>query len=253
MYYHFSLYIPCGLGVGESPKDSTDIKPLRRLLLTILDTYGGQSQPSDGGVGGHGNTNNGGGRSNNERSGEDRGGSRDPPQAPSSRGGGSSSSGDNGGDDPNKKRPTRDKAKELMEVESKEEETSENDESQASNKGEMVTNKLPPPPPGGRPQLTDANRHMHQGSSVVTTVCSNPWSSSSHASLKSFEQSEQLRMCPLEEMVVHEVSNDEGQSQQQQQPQSAASIGEEQLNLELFNSPATGGILDQVNILQEHA
>ena len=209
----------------------------------------GQLQPSDGGIGGHGNTN-GGGHSNNERSGEDRGGSRDPPQAPSSRGGGSSSSGDNGGDDPNKKRPTRDKAEELMEVESKEEETNE-DESQSSDKNEMVTTKFQPPP-GGQPQLTDANRHMHQGSSVVTTVCTNPWSSSSHASLKSFEQSQQLRMCPWEEMVVHKVSNDEGQPQQQQ-PQSAASIGEEQLNLELFNVPATEGILDQVNILQEHA
>ena len=181
------------------------------------------------------------------------GGSRDPPQASSSRAGGSSSSGDNGGDDPNKKRPTRDKAEELMEVESKEEETSEDDEPQSSSKDELVTNQLQLPP-GGQPQVIDANRHMHQGSSVVATVCSNPGMSSSsslHASLKSFDQSEQLRMCPLDETtVIHEATNDETERQPQQQlPQSATSIGEEQLNLELSSAPATEGILDQVQYL----
>ena len=135
-----------------------------------------------------------------------------------------------------------------MEVESKEEETSEDDEPQSSSKGELVTNKLQPPP-GGQPQVIDANRHMDQGSSVVATVYSNPGMSSSsslHASLKSFDQSEQLRMCPLDEMtVIHEATSDEGQPQQQLL-QSAASIGEELLNLELSGAPATEGILDQV-------
>ena len=212
------------------------------MIVLYLDTYTDQSQPSDGGVGGQSNSNNGGGHSN-ERSGDGGGGSRDLPQTPSSRGGGSSSSGDNGGDDPNKKRPTRDKPQELMEVESKEEETVEDDEPKSD---EMVTNWLQPPS-AELPQFSDPSRHVHQGSSVMSAVCNNPWASSSHAAVKSFEHSEQLRMCPLDEtVVIHEVTNDEGQPPQQQ-PQSAASIGEEQLNLELSSVTSTEGILDQVN------
>ena len=133
-------------------------------------------------------------------------------------------------------------------VESKEEETIEDDES-SSYKDEMVTTQLQPLPER-LPQFSDTRRHIHQGGSVVPAVCSNPWASSSHASVKSFEHSEQLRMCPLDETaVIHEASNDEGQPQQQL-PQSAASIGEEQLNLELSSITNTEEILDQVNYTQ---
>lgn len=193
-----------------------------------------QQQPSDGGVGGH--CGNSGGHGNENSDGGGGGGSHDLPQTPSSSGGGSSSSGDNGDDDPNKKPPIH-KPQEPTEVESKEEENNDDDsQSQPSCKGQMVTNPLQPPPMSH--QISDPSRR-HGDSVMVDQPCSNSWTSSPY---KSFEHSEQLRMCPLEEkVVIHEPTNDE------QLLQSAASIGEEQLNLELSSVvSATEEILDQV-------
>ena len=206
--------------------------------LLYLDT---DQQPSDGGgVGGHSTTGNSGGHSNGN---SDGGGSRDPPQAPSLGGGGSSSSGDNGDDDPNK-RPPRPvyKAEEPTEVESKEEESNDdNSQSESSRKGQMVTNQLQP---GIRPSQTIATNRRHGGSVMMEQQYSNTWMSSPY---KGFEHSDQLRMCPAEEKTaIHVSTNDE--QQPQQLPQSAVSVGEEQLNIDLISVASTDneGILEQV-------
>ena len=206
--------------------------------LLYLDT---DQQPSDGGgVGGHSTTGNSGGHSNGNSDGG--GGSRDPPQAPSSGSGGSSSSGDNGDDDPNK-RPPRPvyKAEEPTEVESKEEESNDdNSQSESSRKGQMVTNQLHP---GIRPSQTIATNRRHGGSVMMEQQYSNTWMSSPY---KGFEHSDQLRMCPAEKTAIHVSTNDE--QQPQQLPQSAVSVGEEQLNLDLISVASTDneGILEQV-------
>ena len=72
---------------------------------------------------------------------------------------------------------------------------------------------------------------------------SNTWMSSPY---KGFEHSDQLRTCPAEEKaIIHELTNDE---QQPQQLQSAGSVGEEQLNLDLISVASTDneGVLEQV-------
>ena len=189
-----------------------------------------QQQPSDGGVGGHNGKSGGNGNENPDGG----GGSQDMPQAPSSSGSGSSSSGDNGDDDPNKKPPTH-KTQEPTEVESKEETNDDNSQSQSKRKGHMVTNKLQP-----LASTQQIGTSRDQGSSVIPEqLCSNSWMPPSY---KNFEYSGQSRMCPLEErLAIHESTNDE-----QQLPPSAASIGEEQLNLEYSSVTSSAGILDQV-------
>ena len=205
-------------------------------MVLVLGTD--QPQPSDGGLGGQ---NNGGGHSNEKSS--EVGGSHDPPQAPSSRGGSSSSSGgDNGGDDPNRKRPTNSEPPDGTLVESKEEE-GKNTEDDDDN--EMVVHHLPQQPPANVMPLSGM-RDIHQGASVMSSgLCSNPWMSSSSAAVKSFVSGEQLKICqPEEKEAIHEGTDEEPQPHQP--PQSAASIGEEQLDFE-FSSVTTGeGILEQV-------
>ena len=191
-----------------------------------------QQQPSDGGVGGRNSKSSGNGNENPDREGG--GGSQDMPQAPSSSGGGSSSGGDNGDDDPSKKPPTH-KTQEPTEVESKEETNDDDSQSQSKRKDHMVTNRLQP-----LASTQQIGTLRDQGSSVIPEqLCSN---SLTPPSYKSFEYSGQSRMCTLEErLVIHESTNDE-----QQLPPSAASIGEEQLNLEYSSVTSSAGILDQV-------
>ena len=213
-----------------------------------------QPQPSDGGLGGQSS----GGGYSNEKSSEGGGGSRDPPQAPSSRGGSSSSSGgDNGGDDPNKKRPINNEPLDATEVESKEEEgenIEDNDDSQTriSHKDQMVTNQLQQQLPANQMPFSGM-RHIPQGTSVMPSgLCSNPWMSSSAAAVKSFVPAEPLNICQLEEKeVIHEATDEEPHSQQA--PQSAASVGEEQLNFGLSSVTATEGILEKVCNKKNHA
>ena len=105
----------------------------------------------------------------------------------------------------------------------------------------MVTNQLQP---GIRPpQAIDISRR-HGDSLMLQQQSSNTWMSSPY---KGFEHSDQLRTCPAEEKAtIHELTNDE---QQPQQPlQSAASVGEEQLNLDLISMASTDneGVLEQV-------
>jgi len=219
------------------------------LFVLFLDENQQQQQPCDGGIGSQNSDHGGGNGNENSDPGEGGGGSSDLPQAPSSGGSGSSSSGDNGDDDdPNKRRPTYD-IQESTEVESKEEESNEDDDGlqSSSHKGQMVTNPLQSALRSHVQWTSDTNR-QHQGSSIVPDheMCSNLQGSSLYASVKSFAHSEQLSMCPLnEKIVVHESPIDE---QPQQPPQSAASIEEEQLSLELSSGASTSeeGILDEV-------
>lgn len=192
-----------------------------------------QQQPSDGGVGGNNSKSGDHGNENPDREGG--GGSQDMPQAPSSSGGASSSGGDKGDDDPNKKPPTH-KTQEPTEVESKEETNDDDSQSQSKRKGHMVTNRLQP---FARTQEIDDTNREQRSSVIPEQLCSNSWMPPSY---KNFEYSGQSRMCPLEErLAIHESTNDE-----QQLPPSAASIGEEQLNLEYSSVTSSAGILDQV-------
>ena len=127
-------------------------------------------------------------------------------------------------------------------MESKEEEgNDDSSESQSNRKGQMVTNQLQP---GIRPPQAIATSRRHGDSVMLQQQCSNTWTSSPY---KGFEHSDQLRTCPVEEKaVIHEPTNDE--QQPQQVLQSAASIGEEQLNLDHVTVASTDndGILEQV-------
>ena len=199
--------------------------------------------PCDGGVGGQSGTSRGSRKS-------DEGGvsrAHDTPQAPFSSGGDSSSSG--GDDDPNKK-PHFHKSREPKEIDNEEEESEDeesDDDVQAhstvSGKDQMVANPLQPP--ARNPAVAGTIRDH---TNVFQRQCSNSWTSSPY---KSFEHSEHLSMCPLKEKVViydasraqqpmtliHESTNDE--QQPQQLLQSAASLGEEQLNLDLITVAST--------------
>ena len=207
-------------------------------------------QPCDGGTGGQSGTGRVSGKPDKG------GGSHDVPQASFSSGGDSSSSGDNGDDDPNKK-PHFHKSREPKEIDSEEEESDDDIQahSTVSGKGQMVANPLQPP---ARHTEIKGTTRDQGNTDMLQRQCSNFWTSSPY---KSFEHSEHFSMCPLKEKVViqdqsrvlhqpmtliYESTNDE--QQPQQLLQSAGSIGEEQLNLDLISVASTDneGILEQV-------